>query len=217
MSLHCFLLLHNTVWKSASGSNEKFSLLFRTLVKGDRQPACAVTPGDRGKQGRSCRFRTRGSTTIAAHRSNSRNLKRRNLDTTETLFRTHIVPGAVDLVVASEYVPPFFGDSREAQTAAAEILPDDEGYRTLQCLARSYRTSFHTGSMLQAAPTMPASPSAREHRDHALSLFRPRLGSGAAPDVERIATWVTKIALGLRRFGGVIEALHLLTRVSEKT
>ena len=113
--------------------------------------------------------------------------------------------------------PPFFGDSREAQTAAAEMLPDDEGYRTLQCLVRSHRTSFHAGSMLEAASTMPASPSARQHRDHGLSLLRPPLWSGAAPDVEGIATWVTKIALGLQRVDGVIEALHVLTRVPEKT
>ncbi|MCA0964772.1 carbon-nitrogen hydrolase family protein [Salipiger bermudensis] len=87
---------------------------------------------------------------IAMLQMNSRDNKLRNLDTIEALFRTHITPGEVDLVVAPEYAT-FLGGSREAQWAAAEILPDGEAYRALQSLARSYRTTFHAGSMLEAA------------------------------------------------------------------
>jgi predicted amidohydrolase len=60
---------------------------------------------------------------IAMLQMNSRDNKLHNLDAIEALFRKHITPGDVDLVVAPEYAT-FLGGTKEAQWDAAETLSE---------------------------------------------------------------------------------------------
>jgi len=76
--------------------------------------------------------------------------KAANLKQIETLVEDAVAQDRPDLVALPEVIT-YLGENRENRRAAAETLPDGEGYRLLQGLASKHGIYLHGGSLIEKA------------------------------------------------------------------